>query len=118
MPAYVDGFVLPVPAKNLAAYRRMALRAEKVWLAHGALDYRECALEDPKAAFGLPFSQLVKPKRSETIVFAWITFKSRAHRDRVNAAVMKDPRLKCDPDAMPFDCTRMAYGGFKTLVGK
>ena len=118
MPAYVDGFVLPVPKKNLAAYRRLALKASKIWLEHGALDYRECAGDDLDVPFGLPFPKLVNPKRGETIVFAWITYKSRAHRDKVNAAVMKDPRLKCDPKAMPFDCARMSCGGFKSLVGK
>lgn len=119
MPAYVDGFVLPVPTKNLPAYRRLARIAAKVWREHGALDYRECVGDDLAVPFGLPFTKLVKPKRGETVVFAWITYKSRAHRDRVNKAVMKDPRLKCpqDPKDMPFDCKRMAYGGFKTLVG-
>lgn len=120
MPTYVDGFVLPVPTKNLAAYRRLARIASKVWLEHGALDYRECVGDDMNVPFGLPFPKLVKPKRGETVVFAWISYKSRSHRDRVNAAVMKDPRMKCPPDPkdMPFDCKRMAYGGFKTLVGK
>lgn len=119
MPTYVDGFVLPVPTKNLAAYRRLARVAEKVWREHGALDYRECVGEELSVPFGMPFPKLVKPKRGESIVFAWITYKSKTHRNRVNAAVMKDPRMKCpDPKSMPFDCDRMAYGGFKTLVGK
>jgi Uncharacterized conserved protein len=117
MPAYVDGFILPIPTKNLATYRRIARQASKIWREHGALDYRECVGDDLAVSFGTPFPNLVKPKRGETIVFAWITFKSRAHRDRVNAAVMKDPRLKCDPKSVPFDCKRMSYGGFKTLVG-
>ncbi len=119
MPAYVDGFVLPVPKKNLPAYRRMALVAAKVWREHGALDYRECVADDLDVPFGTPFPAVVKPKRGETIVFAWITYKSRAHRDRVNAKVMKDPRIaeSCsDPKKMPFDCTRMSCGGFKVLV--
>ena len=117
--SYVDGFVLPVPKKNLAAYRKMASLAAKVWIEHGALEYRECAGEDLAVKFGVPFTQLAATKKGETVVFAWITYKSRAHRDRVNAKVMKDPRLKCDdmdPKKMPFDCTRMGYGGFTTLV--
>ncbi len=115
---YVDGFVLPVPKKNLRAYRRMSQRAGKVWRKHGALDYKECAGDDLNIKMGLPFPRLVKPKRGETVVFAFIVYKSRAHRDRVNAKVMKevmnDPKLKDQP--MPFDMKRMAYGGFKVLV--
>lgn len=117
MPAYVDGFVLPVPKKNLPAYRRMAKLAQKVWREHGALDYRECVGDDLAVKCGLPFTKLMKPKPGETIVFSWITYKSRAHRDRVNAKVMKDPRLDGMCKDMPFDHLRMAYGGFKTLVG-
>lgn len=115
---YVDGFVLPVPTKNLKAYARIAKIAGKVWRDHGALEYRECVGEDLAVKFGVPFPKLVKPKRGETVVFSWIVFKSRAHRDRVNAKVMQDPRLAkmCDPKAMPFDCKRMVYGGFKVLV--
>lgn len=115
---YVDGYVLPVPKKNLRAYRRLAKNAGKIWREHGALEYRECVGDDLKVKFGLPFPRLVKAKPDETLVFAWIMFKSRAHRDRVNAKVMKDPRLAsmCDPQSMPFDCTRMAWGGFKMLV--
>ena len=118
MPEYVDGFVLPVPKKNIPAYRRLAKIAAKVWMEHGALQYRECVGDDLAVKFGLPFPGIVKPKPGETIVFAWITFKSRAHRDRVNAKVMKDPRLTCgmDPKKMPFDCKRMSYGGFTVLV--
>ena len=118
MPTYVDGFVLPLPKKNIATYRKMALQAAKVWIEHGALDYRECVGEDLAVKFGVPFTQLAATKKGETVVFAWITYKSRAHRDRVNAKVMKDPRLKCDmdPKKMPFDCARMGYGGFTTLV--
>ena len=117
--AYVDGYVLPVPKKKLAAYRKLAVKASKIWRKHGALQYRECVGEDMKCAFGIPFSKLVKCKAGETVVFSWIVFKSRAHRDRVNNAVMKDPKLNemmPDPSAMPFDCKRMVYGGFKTLV--
>lgn len=116
--AYVDGFVLPVPKKNLATYRRIARKAGRVWREHGALEYRECVGDDLKVKMGLPFPRMVKPKAGETVVFSWIVYKSRAHRDRVNAAVMKDPRLAnmMDMQAMPFDCKRMAYGGFKVLV--
>ena len=113
---YVDGFVLTVPKKNLAAYRRMASIACKVWKDHGALDYIEAVGDDLKVKFGLPFPKLVKPKASETIVFSYIVYKSKAHRNKVNAKVMKDPRLHMDEKKMPFDPTRMAYGGFKAIV--
>ena len=115
---YVDGYVLPVPKKNIAAYRRMAAKGVRIWRDHGALEYRECVGDDLAVKFGLPFPALVKPKPGETVVFSWISFKSRAHRDRVNAKVMSDPRMcAMDPKSMPFDCKRMVYGGFKTLVG-
>ncbi len=115
---YVDGFVLPVPKKNLAAYRRLAKKAAKIWREYGALDYKECVGDDLNVKMGLPFPRLVKLKAGQTVVFSWIVYKSRAHRDRVNAKVMKDPRVAemCDPKSMPFDCKRMAYGGFKVLV--
>ncbi len=115
--AYVDGFVLPVPTKNLAAYRRVAAVAGKVWREHGALEYRECVGDDLTPGFGLPFTKLVKPKKGETVVFSWILYKSRAHRDRVNAKVMKDPRLSemCG-NPMPFEVKRMSTGGFKVFV--
>ncbi len=115
---YVDGFVLPVPKKNLQAYRRMARKAAVVWRDHGALEYRECVGDDVNVKKVVPFPRLVRLKRGETVVFSWIVFKSRAHRDRVNAKVMKDPRLAAmmDPKAMPFDWRRMVYGGFKVLV--
>jgi uncharacterized protein YbaA (DUF1428 family) len=115
---YVDGFVLPVPKKNLKAYRRMAQKAGKIWREHGALDYKECAGDDLNVKLGMPFARMIKLKPSETVVFAWISYKSRAHRDRVNAKVMKDPRLANmgDPKDMPFDMKRMVYGGFKVLV--
>jgi uncharacterized protein YbaA (DUF1428 family) len=117
MAKYVDGFLLPVPKKNLAAYRRMARLAGKVWREHGALDYKECAGDDMNVQCGLPFPRQMKLKPGELAVFSWIVFKSRRDRDRVNAAVMKDPRLaKMDPKAMPFDVKRMVYGGFKVLV--
>ena len=115
---YVDGFLLPVPKKNLKAYRRMAQKAGKVWREHGALEFKECAGDDLKVKFGVPFTRIIKPKPGETVMFSFIVYKSRAHRDRVNAKVMKDPRLASmmDPKAMPFDSKRMAYGGFKVLV--
>ena len=115
---YVDGFVLPVPKKNVEAYRGMARKAGRVWRDHGALEYRECAGDDLDVKFGVPFTRSVKLKPGETVVFSWIVFNSRAHRDRVAAKVMKDPRLAkmMDPKAMPFDCKRMVYGGFKLLV--
>ena len=115
---YIDGFVVPVPKKKLAAYARMSKKASKVWRDHGALEYRECAGEDLKVKMGLPFPRGTKVKPGETVVFAYIVYKSRAHRDQVNARVMKDPRLNdmCDPKDMPFDVKRMMYGGFKTIV--
>src|SRR5687768_15479261 len=116
--AYVDGYVLPVPIKNLAAYRKMAAQAGKIWREHGAVEYRECAGDDLAVKFGVPFPKLLKLKRGETAVFAWIVFKSKADRDRVNAKVMRDPRLKpsMDMKKMPFDMKRMVYGGFNVLV--
>lgn len=117
MSHYVDGFVICVPKKAVAAYKRIALRAAKVWIDHGALEVRECAGEDLSAKFGVPFPKLAKSKKNETVIFSWIVFKSRASRDRVNAKVMKDPRVAdIDPKSMPFDCSRMSYGGFTTLV--
>src|SRR6266850_1151701 len=116
--AYVDGFILPVPVKNLGAYRRMAQLAGKVWREHGALDYREYVADDVKVGKLTSFPRSVKLKRGETVIFAWIAYKSRAHRDQVNAKVMKDPRLAkmMDPKAMPFDGKRMFWGGFKLLI--
>jgi uncharacterized protein YbaA (DUF1428 family) len=114
---YVDGFVLPVPKKNLAAYRRIAKQAGKIWRQHGALDYRECVGDDLKIKKAVPFPRLARVKPGETVVFSWISYKSRAHRDRVNAKVMKDPRIaKMMQGDAPFDFKRMAYGGFKTIV--
>jgi uncharacterized protein YbaA (DUF1428 family) len=115
---YVDGFVLPVPEKKLDVYRRMARKAGKVWRDHGALEYRECVADDVKPGKLTSFPQSVKLKRGETVVFSWITYKSRAHRDRVNAKVMKDPRLAkmMDPKSNPFDMKRLIYGGFKVMV--
>ena len=115
---YVDGFVLTVPKKNLTAYRHMAQKAGKVWREHGALEYRECVGDDLNVKFGVPFPRLAKAKPGETVVFSWIVYKSRTHRDRVNAKVMKDPRMNgmCNEKSMPFDVKRMAWGGFKMLV--
>jgi uncharacterized protein YbaA (DUF1428 family) len=115
--SYVDGFVLVVPKKKLDVYKSMARKAGKIWREHGALDYRECVGDDLKVKFGMPFTKLAKTKSGETVVFSYIVYKSRAHRDKVNAKVMADPRLsKGMPKEMPFDLKRMAYGGFKTLV--
>ena len=115
---FVDGYVLPVSKKNLQTYRRMAQKASRIWREHGALEYRECVGEDLAVKWGVPFPRVVKAKRGETVVFSWIVFKSRAHRDSVNQRVMKDPRLAAmmDPKSMPFDAKRMVYGGFKVLV--
>jgi uncharacterized protein YbaA (DUF1428 family) len=118
MAHYVDGFVLPVPRRNLDAYRRQARKAGKIWREHGALEYRECVADDVPMGEVTSFPRSVQLKRGETTVFAWIVFKSRAHRDRVNAKVLKDPRLAdmMDANAMPFDSKRMIYGGFDVLV--
>ena len=115
MAKYVDGFVLPVPKRNIAAYRRMAQQAGKIWREHGALDYKECVGDDLNVKMGMPFPRGIRSKPGETIVFAYIVYKSRAHRDRVNARVMKDKRLTM-PKKMPFDVKRMIWGGFKVLV--
>jgi uncharacterized protein YbaA (DUF1428 family) len=118
MPHYVDGFVLPIPKKNLNAYRRMAQKAGTVWRDHGAVEFRECVGDDLKVKMGLPFPRGIKLRPGETVLFSYIVFKSRTHRDRVNAKVMKDPRLAnmMGSKAMPFDVKRMMYGGFKTIV--
>jgi uncharacterized protein YbaA (DUF1428 family) len=118
MARYVDGFVLPVPKKNLGAYRRMAAKAARIFRELGALEYRECSGDDLNVKIGLPFPRGIKSKPGETVVFSWIVYKSRAHRDAVNARIMKDPRIAalCDSKRMPFDARRMLYGGFKTIV--
>ena len=114
---YVDGFLLAVPKRKLQAYRRIAQRAGRVWRQHGALEYRECAGDDLKVKFGVSFARAARLKAGETAVFSWIVYKSRAHRDRVNAKVMKDPRIQTMMnDPMPFDMKRMSYGGFRVLV--
>ncbi|WP_257447731.1 DUF1428 domain-containing protein [Archangium lipolyticum] len=115
---YVDGFVLPVPKKNVQAYRRLARKAGKIWMEHGALEYIECVGDDVKPGKLTSFPQSVKLKPDETVVFSWIVYKSRAHRDRVNKKVMEDPRMATmmDPSAKILDSKRMVYGGFKALV--
>jgi len=116
--AYVDGYVLVIPKKKLAAYRRMATQAGRIWRGHGALEFRECVGDDLQSKFGTSFSKLAKLKRNEAVIFSWVVYKSRAARNRVNAKVMKDPRIlkmmKRNP--VPMDMKRFSYGGFKTLV--
>jgi uncharacterized protein YbaA (DUF1428 family) len=118
MARYVDGFVVPVPKKNLDAYRRLSRRAGAIWREYGALEYVECVADDVKPGKYTSFPQSVKLKADEVVVFSWITYKSRAQRDRINAKVMADPRLAdmSDPKKMPFDGKRMIWGGFKTLL--
>lgn len=115
---YVDGYVLPVPKKHLQTYRRIARKAGKVWKDHGALEYRECAGDDLSVKWGVSFARRMSLKPGETVVFSWIVFKSRSHRDRVNARVARDPRLEkmMSQSSMPFDVKRMVYGGFKVIV--
>ena len=115
---YVDGFVVPVPKNRVAAYRQMARKAGKIWREHGALQFTECVADDVKPGKVTSFPQSVKLKPNETVMFSWIVFKSRAQRDRVNAKVMKDPRLEAmmDPKDLPFDGKRMFWGGFKPIV--
>jgi uncharacterized protein YbaA (DUF1428 family) len=115
---YIDAVVVPVPKKKLAAYRAMARKSGKVWREHGALQYLECVADDVKPGKRTSFPQSVKLKSGETVVFAYIVYKSRAQRDRVMAKVMKDKRLAdmMDPNNMPFDGKRMFWGGFKTIV--
>lgn len=116
MSRYVDGFVIPVPREKMDDYLRTAENAGRVWREHGALQYCECLGEDMDVSFGLPFPRLVQPKEGEVIVFAFIVFASREERDRINAAVMADPRMDMKDIPMCFDVDRMAYGGFTTLV--
>lgn len=115
--SYVDGYVLPVPKRGLRAYKRMAEIGRKIWTKHGALDYKECAGDDLLAKWGTPFTKMMKSKPGETVVFAYIVFKSRAHRDKVNAKVMKEMNEMGGPRMdIPFDMKRMVFGGFKTIV--
>lgn len=116
MAIYVDGFVVPVPKKNLTAYRKMARKAGKIWLEHGALQFVECVGDDVPVGKVTSFTRAVKLKRDETVIFSWIVYKSRRDRDRVMKQVMEDPRLKMDPKNMPFDGRRMIFGGFKSIV--
>ena len=115
---YVDGFVLPIPTKNLQVYRRISRAAGKVWIEHGALEVLECMADDVKPGKTTSFPQAVKLEAGELVWFSWIVFKSRAHRDRVNAKVMKDPRMAAmmDPARMGFDGRRMIFGGFEVRV--
>lgn len=115
---YTDAFVLPVPTKNLAAYRAMSRKCMKIWLEHGALEYRECAADDLAPKGMRPFTAGAAAKTGETVVFSWILYKSKAHRNAVNKKVMADPRLNalCGKGPMPFDVKRMMYGGFKIIV--
>src|SRR5262245_41744542 len=115
---YVDGYLLPVAKKNLKNYMQIAQKAGRIWREHGALEYRECAGDDLKVNWGVQFPRVMKLKAGEIPVFSWIVFKSRAHRDRVNAKVMKDPRLAAmmTQKDTPFDVKRMAYGGFAAMV--
>jgi uncharacterized protein YbaA (DUF1428 family) len=119
--SYVDGFVMPIPKKNLAAYKKMAAEGAKAWKKHGALAYYECVGDDlsPKGVPGMKithFPTMAKAKAGETVVFSFIIYKSRAHRDAVNKRVMKEMSAQPQPTSMPFDMKKMAYGGFKTLV--
>jgi uncharacterized protein YbaA (DUF1428 family) len=118
MANYVDGFVVPVPKKNTASYRRISRLAGKVWREHGALEYRECIADDVKPGKHTSFPQSVKLKGNEVVWFSWIVYKSRKHRDQVNARVMKDPRMASmmDNRTVPFDAKRLIFGGFKVIV--
>ena len=117
MPQYVDGFVLAIPRKKIDAYRKLARKAGKIWREHGALEYRECIADDVPYGELTSFPRAVQAKDDETVVFSWITYASREDRDRINAEVMKDPRMNgYDPSNTPFDGKRMIYGGFKSFV--
>lgn len=121
MPRYIDGFVFPIKKTNLAAYRKIAAKAGKIWKEHGAVEYIECAGDDLNIAeMATTFPKLAKTKAGETVMFSYIVYKSRRHRDSVNKKVMADPRLHamCNPENSPFDFRRMAYGGFKAIVEK
>jgi len=115
--AYIDGFVLPVPKKNVEAYRRLARKAGKIWKEYGALEYVECVADDVKPGKLTSFPQSVKLKPDEVVVFSYSIYKSRKQRDSINAKVMNDPRLAgMDPKTLPFDGKRMFWGGFKPIV--
>lgn len=117
---YVDGYVLPLPKKQIKTYTRIASAAGKIWIKHGALDYKECIGDDLKVKGMTSFTSSCKAKASETVVFAFVTYKSKKHRDSVNAKVMKDPQLHalCNEKNVPFDVKRMIYGGFKVIVSR
>jgi uncharacterized protein YbaA (DUF1428 family) len=116
--SYVDGFVIPISKKKLPEYTKIAKMAGKIWMEHGAVAYFECAGDDLKSSFGIPFTKLANVKAGETVMFSYVVYKNKAHRDKVNKKVMADPRLAemCDPENSPFDVKRMAYGGFKTIA--
>ena len=118
--AYVDGFLLPIRRRNIARYKKLAQLAARVWREHGAVEYRECAGDDLKVQMGTSFLRASRARAGETAIFAWIAYKSRAHRDRVNKKVMKDPRIAkmMNDKNMPFDVKRMAYGGFRVIVDR
>ncbi len=117
MSVYVDGFVVPVPKEKLADYRRMARKFGKLWMQHGALEVHECAADDVKPGKLTSFPQAVKLKPDELVIFSWIVFKSRRHRDAVNKKVMADPMMAdMSPQSAPFDSKRMFFGGFKEIV--
>ena len=118
MSRYVDGFVIPIPKDKIDEYRKVAELAGKIWKEHGALDYWECLGDDLEAKDTMSFPQLANIGADETVAFSWIVYESREQRDQINAKIMADPRIKemCDPDNPPFDCKRMAYGGFTVLV--
>ncbi len=115
---YADGFLLAIPKRKLAAYVKMSKKAGKVWMEHGALEYRECAGDDMNIKMGVPFAKAAKAKSNEVVFFSWIVYRSKKHRDSVNEKIMKDPRLEkmMDPNDMPFDMKRMSYGGFNIKV--
>ena len=117
MALYVDGYVIPIPRKRVAAYRRIARRAGKIWREHGALEFRECVGDDLAVKGLVAFPRLARARRGETVLFSWVVYRSRAHRDRVNKKVQKDPRIAAmGNEDIPVDMRRMAYGGFKVLV--
>lgn len=118
MNRYIDGFVIPVSKDKIEAYRKLASAAGPVWKEHGALAYMEAVGDDLNNPFGTPFTKLAATTPDETVVFAYIVYESRAHRDAVNAKVMADPRIKemCTEENTPFDCNRMSWGGFQAIV--
>jgi uncharacterized protein YbaA (DUF1428 family) len=115
---YVDGFVINVPKRRIKDYVQMAKKAGKIWKEYGALEFRECMGEDLNIKIGMPYLKLTKAKKGETVFFSWIVYKSKSHRDQVNAKVMSDPRLDMDSKKMPFDVSKMSYGGFEVVVNE